>query len=82
VALASVGYVFRAFIEGAVAFMGEGSLSIKGLFKAAKARVADNIKRVNGCDLRRQLIIYKLKGPLVLINSLISASDYSVRLSL
>jgi hypothetical protein len=49
VALASVGCVFRVFIEGAVAFVGEGgavtfinkgSLAIKGrLFETAKAGV-------------------------------------------
>jgi hypothetical protein len=43
--------------------------------------VADNIK-VNKYNLRRQLMIYKLKGPLLLINSLISASNYSVGLFL
>jgi hypothetical protein len=82
VALASVGYIYRAFIEGAMAFMGEGSLSIGGLSKAARARVADNIKGVDGRDLRRQLMTYELKGPSVSMNSLISTSDHSVWLSL
>jgi hypothetical protein len=82
VALASVGCVYRAFIEGAVAFVGKGSLFVKGLSEAARAGVADDIKGVNRRDLRRRLMIYKLKGPLVSMNSLISVSDYSVRLSL
>ena len=38
--LAFVSCVFKAFI-------GEGGLAIVRLFKAAKARVVDNIKRVN-----------------------------------
>ena len=83
-ALASIGCVFRVFIEGAVAFIGKegavifinkGSLAVKGkLFKIAKAKV-------NRCNLRQWLIIYKLKGPLILINSLISIFNYSVGLS-
>ena len=74
VALASVGYIFKASIS-------EGGLAVVKSFKAAEARVADNIKGVNGRDLRRRLITYELKGPSVLMNSLISLSDYSVRLS-
>jgi hypothetical protein len=101
--LASVSYIFRVFIggavtfvggavtfvggavtfvEGAVTFVGKESSAIGGLFKAVKARVADDIRGVDGRDLRRRLIIYKLKGPLVLMNSLISISDYSIGLSL
>ena len=38
--------------------------------------------RVNGRNLRRRLITYELKGPSVLMNSLISLSNYSIRLSL
>ena len=91
VALASVGYVFKIFIEGAVAFIGKGEAvtfiggaitSIKEavafvgkggsavgrLFKTARVGV-DNVKRVNKCNLRQRLIIYKLKGPLLLIYS-------------
>ena len=68
-------------VDGAVMFIGKGSLAIGRLFKIAKARVADNT-RVNRRNLRRRLIIYKLKGPLLLIYSLISTSNYSVRLSL
>ena len=44
-ALVSVGYIFKAFI-------GEGGLAVKRLFKVAKARVVDNIKGVNRRDLR------------------------------
>ena len=64
------------FIGGAVTFVSKGSLAIGGrLFKTAEAGV-------NGRDLRRWLITYKLKGPLLLINSLISVLDHSVGLSL
>ena len=87
--LASVSYIFRAFIGGAVTFIkgvmtfinkavifiGKGNSAIKGLFKIAKAKV-------NRRDLKRQLIIYKLKSPLLLINSLIFISDCFVGLSL
>ena len=72
-ALASIGYIFKAFI-------GKGGLVIEKSFKTAKVKV-DNIKGVNKYNLKQQLIIYKLKGPLLLINSLISVSNYSVRLS-
>jgi hypothetical protein len=75
VALASVGYIFKVFI-------GEGGLAIKRLFKIAKAEITDNIKGVNGHNLKRRLIIYKLKAPLVLINSLISVFNYFIKLSL
>jgi len=67
------------FIEGAVTFVGEGGSAIGGSFKTAGVRV-DDVK-VNKRDLRRRLIIYKLKGPSLLMNSLISASDHSVGLS-
>ena len=68
------------FIEGAVTFIGKGGSAIGGSFKTARVRV-DNV-RVNKRDLRRRLIIYKLKGPLLLINSLISTSNHSVGSSL
>jgi hypothetical protein len=81
VALASISYIFKIFIEGAVVFISKGgaitfinkeSLAIGGrLFKTAEARV-------NRHNSRQQLIIYKLKGPLVSMNSLISTSDHSV----
>jgi hypothetical protein len=81
VALASVSYIFKIFIEGTMAFIGKGgavifinkkSLAIKGrLFKTAKARV-------NRHNLRQQLIIYKLKGPSAVINSLISTFNHFI----
>ena len=78
--VAFINYIFRVFIKGFLIFIGEGSSSIGRLFKAAKAKVADNIKGVNRCNLKQQLIIYELKGPLLLINSLISLFNYSVEL--
>ena len=45
VTLVSVSYIFKAFI-------GKGGLTIVKLFKAAEARVVDNIKGVDGCDLK------------------------------
>ena len=45
-ALASVGYIFRVFIGGAVSFVGKGSLAVG-------AGVANDIKGVDGRDLRR-----------------------------
>ena len=71
VALAFIGCVFKAFI-------GKRGLAVVRSFKAAKAGVVDDVKGVNGCNLRQRLIIYKLKGPLLLINSLISLFNYSV----
>jgi len=44
--LASVGYVFRVFVGGAVLFVGKGSLAVG-------AKVANNIKGVNGRNLRQ-----------------------------
>jgi len=69
------------FAGGAVTFIGKGSLAVGRLFKIAKARVVDDT-RVNGRNLRRRLITYKLKGPLLLIYSLISISNYFIGLSL
>ena len=69
------------FIGGAVTFIGKGGSAIGRSFKTAGVRVGD-IKGVNKRNLRRRLIIYELKGPSLLINSLISSSDYSVGLSL
>ena len=81
--LVSVSYIFRVFIEGTVAFVSEGGSAVgERLFKIARAGVANNIKGVSKRDLRRRLIIYKLKGLLLLINSLISAFNYSIGLSL
>ena len=45
VALASVGCIFKAFIS-------KGGLAIIKLFKAAKAKVVDNIKGVNRYNLK------------------------------
>ena len=78
------------FIEGAATSVGEAITSVSkrslfiggGLFKTARVKVVDNIKEVNKYNLRRWLIIYKLKRPLLLIYSLISASNYSIGLSL
>ena len=44
----------------------------------ARARAADDVKGVNERDLRRRLITYKLKGPSLLIYSLISLSNHSI----
>ena len=67
------------FVGGAVTFVGKGSSAVGGRsFETAEAGVANDIKGVNGRDLRRRLITYKLKGPLLLINSLISISNHSV----
>ena len=83
VTLVSISCVFKVFIEGAVAFIGEGGSAIRGrLFKTVKAGVVNNMKGVRRRDSRWQLIIYKLKGLLLLINSLISTSNYSVGLFL
>jgi len=70
------------FVGGAVTFVGKGSLAVgERSFKTAKAGVVDDIKGVNRRDLRQRLITYKLKGPSLLINSLISASNHSIGLS-
>jgi hypothetical protein len=71
------------FVEGAVTFVGEGSSAVVRSFKTAGigTGVVDNIKGVNKRDLRRRLITYKLKGPSLLIYSLISTSNYSIGLS-
>ena len=64
-------------------FVGEGGSAVGGgLFETAGVGVVDDVEGVNERDLRRWLIIYELKGPLLLMNSLISISDHSVGLSL
>ena len=68
-------------LEGAVISIGKGGLAVGRLFKIARVRVGD-IKGVNKHNLKWRLIIYKLKGPLLLIYSLISISDYFIGLSL
>ena len=65
------------FIGGAVTSVGEGSSAVRRSFKTAGVRVG-NVKGVNKRDSRQQLITYKLKGPSLLIYSLISASNYSI----
>ena len=69
------------FVEGAVTFIGKEGSAIGGSFKIAGVRVSA-VKGVNKYNLRWRLITYKLKRPLLLIYSLISASDHSVGLSL
>jgi hypothetical protein len=69
------------FIGGAVTSVGEGSLAVGRSFKTAGVRIG-NVKGVNKCNLRRWLITYELKGPLLLIYSLISLSNHSIGLSL
>ena len=65
------------FVKGAVTFIGKGGSAIGRSFKTARVRVGD-VKGVNKHDLRRRLIMYKLKGPLLLMYSLISLSDHSI----
>jgi len=67
-------------VGGAVTFIGKGGSAVGRSFKTARVRVGA-VKGVNKRDLRWRLIIYKLKRPLLLIYSLISASDYSIGLS-
>ena len=69
------------FIGRAVTFIGKGGSAVGMLFKTAGVRVGD-VKGVNKRDLRQRLIICELKGPLLLINSLISISDHSIGSSL
>ena len=69
------------FVGGAVTSIGEESSAVGRLFKTAGVRVGD-VKGVNKRDLRRRLIMYELKGPLLSMYSLISLSNYSIGLSL
>ena len=70
-------------VGGAVTSIGKGSSAVGGgLFKTAGVRVVDDVKGVNKRNLRRRLIIYELKRPLLSIYSLISLSNHSVGLSL
>ena len=68
------------FVEGAVTFVGKGGSVIGRSFKTAGVGVGD-VKGVNERNLRRRLIIYELKGPLLLIYSLISSSNHFIGLS-
>ena len=52
-ALASISYIFRVFIKGFLIFISKGSLSIDKSFKAAEAKITDNIKGVNGHNLKQ-----------------------------
>jgi hypothetical protein len=66
-----------------VTFIGEGSSAVGGgSFKTAGVRVVDDVKGVNKRNSRRWLITYKLKGPSLLIYSLISTSNHSIGSSL
>ena len=52
--LVSIGYIFRVFIKGAVAFIGKRGLAVRGrLFKIARAKIVNDIKGVSGRNLRR-----------------------------
>ena len=67
------------FVEEAVTFVGEGSSAVGGgSFKTAGIGVVDDVKGVDERNSRRWLITYKLKGPLLLMYSLISVSDHSI----
>src|SRR5882757_1181783 len=68
------------FVGRAVTFVGKGSSAVGRSFETAEAGVADDI-RIDGRNLRQRLMTYELKGPSVSMNSLISASDHSVRSS-
>ena len=51
--LVSISYIFKVFIEGAMAFIGKRGLAVKRrLFKTAKAEVVNNIKGVSRRDSR------------------------------
>ena len=67
-------------VGGAVTFVGEGGSAVGRSFETAGVGVGA-VKGVNKRDLRRWLIIYELKRPLLSMYSLISASDHSVGLS-
>jgi hypothetical protein len=69
------------FIGGAVTFIGEGGSAVGRLFEIAGVGVGA-VKGVDERDLRWRLITYELKGPSLLINSLISLSNHSIGLSL
>ena len=64
------------FINKAMTFIGKGSSAIGRLFKIAETGVVNDIKEANKCDLRQQLMIYKLKGPLLLIVCITSSDIY------
>ena len=65
------------FVGGVVTSVGEGSSAVERSFETAGVRVGD-VKGVNKRNLRRWLIMYELKGPSLLIYSLISSSNHSI----
>jgi hypothetical protein len=65
------------FVGGAATFVGEGGSAVGRSFEIAGVGVGD-AEGVNKRNLRRWLIIYELKGPSLLMYSLISSSDHSV----
>ena len=65
-------------VGGAVTFVGKGGSAVGRSFETAGVGVGA-VKGVDKHNLRRRLITYKLKRPLLLIYSLISSSNYSVR---
>jgi len=69
------------FVGGAVTFVGKGGSAVGRSFETAGVRVGD-VKGVNERDLRWWLITYELKGPSLLIYSLISLSNHSIGSSL
>ena len=68
-------------VGGAVTSVGERSSAVGRSFETAGVGVGD-VKGVNKRDLRRRLITYELKGPSLLVYSLISLSNHSIGLSL
>ena len=67
------------FVEGAITFIGKGSSAVGGgSFETAGVRVVDDVEGVDERDLRRRLMTYELKGPLLSMYSLISLSDYFI----
>ena len=69
------------FVGGAVTSVGEGGSAVGRSFEIAGVGVG-NVKGFNERNLRRWLIIYELKSPLLSIYSLISLSNYSIGSSL
>ena len=55
-------------VEKAVTFVGEGGSAVGRSFETAGVGV-DDVRGVNKCNLKRRLIIYELKGPLLLMYS-------------
>ena len=68
-------------VGGAVTSVGKGGSAVGGSFETAGVGVGD-VEGVDERNLRRRLITYELKRPLLSMYSLISASDHSVGSSL